>query len=130
MLISILGQQDFNETAYDELDFAEQSILREKVFSADTSQSGPRPWYNNVNLVFVLGCDSDIPLVSRALEEALSKINGEEPVCPKFFIAPACELAARGAALRAREWIEYWEEENQKLAHKSDFERYGFHCPD
>jgi hypothetical protein len=62
-------------------------------------------WTHHVDSVIVLGIGGDTHLLQMAAESVFGKyISAHTDKCIAYW-----EIAARGAALRARDWIEYYD---------------------
>ena len=102
-MTSITGLYDgWRDFTYDEY-----KKLQDHVVANVTAPPEIGSWTGNMETCIILDTGSETLLLLEAARIALGQnvselVNGEKCV-------PTIEIAARGAALRARDWIKYWE---------------------
>lgn len=66
-------------------------------------------WYEAVDSVIILDKGHDVETLRLAVEKALGPNGPNIYLAEKGMCVPYYAVAARGAALRARDWISYYE---------------------
>lgn len=79
-----------------------------------------RSWTKEISSFIILDSTTDVGLLTHAVQEALglnNRTTSNDEVC-----VPSLEIAARGAALRALDWLTYWDAEQQDWYEMDDDE--------
>lgn len=94
------GLKDFTHDKYKE--------LQDEIIAYTTAPPEIGSWTEHIETFIVLDSGTEASLLYEAAHMALSQSHISE-LDNGGKCVPTIENAARGAALRARDWIEYWE---------------------
>lgn len=85
----------------------ERHDLRKHIVNTVPPPQGRESWYKSVVAVFVLGCSQDV----RLIDFAVNKLSPRMLPGNSCSNRTSCELAARGSAIKAMEWVGHYDHE-------------------
>lgn len=102
--------------------FSEYRSIEANIVENITAPEQIGSWVENIEKVIVLNSGTEASLLYEAANMAIRRSPAFEEEDDSGICVPTIETAARGAALRARDWIGHWEgyEEERKFWERFD----------